>query len=155
MYDLMHIRNSLVGVYRDAKYIYIITDTHTHMRARIPFAHTHGIHFCIRTYFHTFAPTYMRCTSTRLGVLSNSADGGRACAFGVCACVRGKSTAASSSTNTTKTREREREIESVMEERWIITIKVHTYSIICRYTIMLIILCMCLPVYTNKCCVIF
>jgi len=90
--------------------IYTSTDTHT--CARIPFAHTHEIHFCTRTYFHTFVPTYMRCTSTRLGVLSNSADGRRACAFGVCACVRGKSTAASSSANTAKTRE--------MKDRWII-----------------------------------
>jgi len=45
-----------VGVYRPAKYnISARAHTYTHVRARIPFAHTHGIHFCIfvLTFIHS------------------------------------------------------------------------------------------------------
>jgi len=89
----------------------------------------------------------MRRVSTRLGVLSNSADGGRACAFGVY--VRGKSTAASVvviGANTTKTMERERESERVMEEKWIITTKVHIVHV-GTIIIMLIIYYVYVPTY--------
>jgi len=106
----------LVGVYRRAKCIIIYQQRHTHVRARIPFAHTHGIHFCIRTYFHTFAPTYTRDARRRDWVCYRiPLMGGRACAFGVCACVRGKSTVASSSENSAKARERQSDRESDRE----------------------------------------
>jgi len=104
-----------VGVYRNGIIYYISAYLHIRTCARMPFAHTRGIHFCIRTYFHTFAQIHIWCTSTRLGVLSNSADGRRACAFGVCACVRGKSAAAA--TNTAKNGEREREKRDVKNNR--------------------------------------
>lgn len=55
MYDAIHYTYALWVCIWPRK-IYNIIHQHTHVRARMPFAHTHGIHFCIRTYFHTFAP---------------------------------------------------------------------------------------------------